>query len=188
MITDLKYYVKHSKGFLDKKICNQAIKEIKKCQWSEHQFYNSNKKFFQNVSGEQELDVSWDNVPTAKIIMEKIWFNIKEYIDSLEFKWFDTWNGYTGIRFNRYTKNKKMAVHCDHIHSMFDGDRKGIPVLSVLGTLNDNYTGGDFVMFKNEKINLKQGDLIIFPSLFLYPHKVEPVIRGTRYSYISWVW
>ena len=188
MITDLKYYVKQYKGFLDKETCNQAINEIEKCNWTEHQFYDVKTNMTLNKSGEQELDVSWDKVPTGKTIMEKIWFSIKDYIDSLEFDWYINWSGYTDIRFNRYTKNKKMAEHCDHIQSMFDGKRKGIPILSVLGTLNDDYTGGDFVMFKNEKINLKQGDLIIFPSIFLYPHKVEPVTRGTRYSYISWVW
>jgi predicted 2-oxoglutarate/Fe(II)-dependent dioxygenase YbiX len=43
-------------------------------------------------------------------------------------------------------------------------------------------------MFDDYEIKFKQGDVIIFPSLFLYPHKVEPVKKGTRYSYISWVW
>ena len=37
-------------------------------------------------------------------------------------------------------------------------------------------------------IDFKGGDILIFPSNFMYPHKVEPVIEGTRYSYISWLW
>ena len=40
----------------------------------------------------------------------------------------------------------------------------------------------------DEKIDLSKGDIIIFPSNFMYPHKVEPVTKGTRYSYISWIW
>jgi predicted 2-oxoglutarate/Fe(II)-dependent dioxygenase YbiX len=80
-----------------------------------------------------------------------------------------------------------MALHADHIHSMFDGERKGIPILSVLGVLNDDYEGGEFVLI-DEKIDLNKGDIIIFPSNFMYPHKVEPVTKGTRYSYISWIW
>ena len=70
---------------------------------------------------------------------------------------------------------------------MFDGERKGIPILSVLGVLNDDYEGGEFVLI-DEKINLSKGDIIVFPSNFMYPHKVEPVTKGTRYSYISWIW
>ena len=80
-----------------------------------------------------------------------------------------------------------MAEHCDHIQSIFDGNIKGIPILSVLGILNNDYEGGEFIMFKNKKINLLKGDLLIFPSVFLYPHKVEPIKKGTRYSFISWV-
>ena len=80
-----------------------------------------------------------------------------------------------------------MALHADHIHSIFDGERKGIPILSVLGVLNDDYEGGEFVLI-DEKIDLSKGDIIIFPSNFMYPHKVEPVTKGTRYSYISWIW
>ena len=44
----------------------------------------------------------------------------------------------------------------DHIHSIFDGNIKGIPVLSVVGLLNDNYEGGDFVMFEDYKVSLKK--------------------------------
>ena len=120
--------------------------------------------------------------------MKKLWFEIDNYIKYYNFKWFDGWQGYTTIRFNRYEKNKKIAEHCDHIHTMFDGKIKGIPTLSVLGILNDNYKGGEFIMFQNKVIKLKQGDLLIFPSNFLFPHKVEPVSEGIRYSYISWVY
>ena len=79
-------------------------------------------------------------------------------------------------------------MHCDHIQSMFDGKRKGVPVLSVLGLLNDDYEGGEFIIFEKKEIKLKKGDLLIFPSIFLYPHKVNVVKKGTRYSFISWVW
>ena len=71
---------------------------------------------------------------------------------------------------------------------LIDGNIKGIPVLSVVGLLNDNYEGGDFVMFEDYKVSLKKGDVLVFPSNFLYPHKVTPVKKGTRYSFVSWVW
>ena len=81
-----------------------------------------------------------------------------------------------------------MHEHCDHIHSLFDGNRKGIPTLSILGLLNDNFEGGEFVMFGDTTIEFKKGDLLLFPSNFLFPHRVDPVKKGTRYSFISWSW
>jgi predicted 2-oxoglutarate/Fe(II)-dependent dioxygenase YbiX len=124
----------------------------------------------------------------SKIIMGKLWLAIESYIKDYNFDWFNSWQGYSRIRFNRYSKTKKMAEHCDHIHSMFDGQIKGVPILSIVGVLNDNYEGGEFIMFKNKKIELLAGDLLIFPSNFLYPHRVDPVKKGTRYSYVSWVY
>ena len=43
-------------------------------------------------------------------------------------------------------------------------------------------------MFEDKKIDTKKGDLLIFPSNFLYPHRIAPVTKGARYSYVSWVW
>ena len=115
--------------------------------------------------------------------MKKLWFEIQDYISSLNFPWFKGWQGYSLIRYNKYNLNKKMAEHCDHINTLFDG--KGIPILSLLIVLNE---GGEFVMFKNVEYKFKAGDLLIFPSNFLYPHRVNPVKKGTRYSVVSWVW
>ncbi len=120
--------------------------------------------------------------------MKKLWEAIKEYIDRLDFKWFAGWTGYTGLKFNKYTKNTTMKKHCDHIHDIFPGDPKGVPILSMVGLLNNDFEGGKFIMFEDKEIKLKQGDLIIFPSSFLYPHEVTPVKKGTRYSYVSWVY
>ena len=63
-----------------------------------------------------------------------------------------------------------------------------IPILSIVGVLNDNYQGGEFIMFDDYEIKFKPGDIIIFPSVFLYPHLVKPVTKGTRYSLVSWTW
>lgn len=188
MNLDLNFYVKKIPNFLDKKTCNEIIKQLQSCKWEDHEFYNSVQRVTRKLSGEQELEVTGELIPSYDFIMKSLWDQIKNYIDSFNFNWFTSWNGYTNLRFNRYRKNRKMAEHCDHIQSMFDGERKGIPILSLLCILNDNYSGGEFIMFKDKEIKLKQGDLLIFPSNFLFPHKVEPVTKGTRYSFISWVW
>lgn len=70
---------------------------------------------------------------------------------------------------------------------MFDGNKKGIPILTVLGGLNDDYEGGELILC-GEQVELKAGEVLVFPSNFLYPHEVKPVKSGTRYSFVSWVW
>jgi predicted 2-oxoglutarate/Fe(II)-dependent dioxygenase YbiX len=44
------------------------------------------------------------------------------------------------------------------------------------------------VMFEDTHIPLPAGSVIVFPSVFLYPHRVEPVVEGIRYSLVSWAW
>ena len=97
-------------------------------------------------------------------------------------------NKFSSIRFNRYGKGQIMRQHHDHIHSLFDGNEKGIPVLSFILNLNDNYEGADLFFWENHVVPLGKGDIIMFPSLFLFPHGVTEAREGVRYSAVSWAW
>ena len=79
-----------------------------------------------------------------------------------------------------------MANHVDHIHSIFDGENKGVPIISVVGLLNDNFVGGEFIFNDEHTIKLKQGDILLFPSNFIYAHRVNDIEEGIRYSFVSW--
>ena len=156
--------------------------------WQQHKFYFTRGNNYDTLSGSRELDTSYDTVSTTPQIMQRIWDGYLAYTQSLGFEWFNSWEGFSQVRFNRYRRNRVMAEHCDHIHSLFDGERKGVPTMSLVGLLNDNYQGGEFVMWQDTVIPLKQGDIMIFPSNFLYPHRVESVTRGTRHSFVAWAW
>ena len=84
---------------------------------------------------------------------------------------------FTPIRFNRYPTGTIMRQHYDHIHSIFDGQHKGIPILSMLGVLNDDYEGGEFMFSIPMKFLSKLGDIMVFPSNFMYPHEVKEVTK-----------
>ena len=187
MITDLRYYVSLFKGVVPNEICEQTVSEMDNIEFQEHNFYNPQTGESKPRSGSQELSMSWGAVSTKANLNKFVDDTAYKYVKELKMPWFDTFQGYSHVRFNKYAENKKMALHADHIHSMFDGERKGIPILSVLGVLNDDYEGGEFHLI-DEKYDLTKGDIIVFPSNFMYPHKVEPVTKGTRYSYISWIW
>ena len=58
--------------------------------------------------------------------------------------------------------------------------------------LNTDYEGGELLFYyphnqkPYSKVNLNTGDLIMFPSNFMYPHSIEPIVSGTRYSIVCW--
>ena len=193
MEMDLSKYVANYENFLDEDYCKKTIKALKKVEWSTHQFYQSGTGDY--VSYENELSVSWSNIRQRKEIQDKLYDGLLRYCKELPevadapvHSWFNGWSGYSELRFNKYDETTQMKLHCDHIHSMFDGNRKGIPALSILGCLNDDYEGGELIFWDDTEIELKGGSLLIFPSNFLYPHEVKPVKKGSRYSYVSWAW
>lgn len=185
----LKDYVKVYEGVFEKDFCNRVVDVISQGEWLKHNFYNV--RADQSYSHEDDLDVSYDRCKEKTELQSQLWYVIDRYIrkdNSFMAGWFGAWNGYSEVRFNRYNVGTQMHVHCDHIHSMFDGTRKGVPTLTILGALNDDYEGGELIMWEQERIHLPAGSVAIFPSNFLYPHRVAPVTKGVRHSYVSWVW
>ncbi len=201
MKKNIEDYVFHKENFLDKDYCEKAISELSECKWIKHEWYTPTPPLpvFQNlppVGRDNEGEVIDMEMGEAEkkleeindFLIENLRAIICEYIESFNFDWFGGWEGYTGIKFIRYFPGQEMKVHCDHIHSMFDGERKGVPILSIIGHFNDDYKGGETYMFEDKKIDTKQGDILVFPSNFIYPHKITPVTKGVRYSYVSWIW
>jgi predicted 2-oxoglutarate/Fe(II)-dependent dioxygenase YbiX len=188
MDTNIESYLKVYQ-VLSEEECIKTVNalEEKDKEFQTHQFYNSAENTYHSY--EHELSVTYSQIETKDLIMEKIWNTLKKYVEDLDMKgWFVSWNGYSEVRFNRYRTDTQMKLHCDHIHSMFDGQRKGIPTLSILGSLNNDYKGGELVFWGDKVVELKAGEIMIFPSNFLYPHEVKLVTEGTRYSYVSWAW
>jgi predicted 2-oxoglutarate/Fe(II)-dependent dioxygenase YbiX len=189
MSRNLADYLKVYEGFIEPEVCKAAVKNLDAAEWTMHEFYDATTNT--SHSYDHELSVSHQEIPEKEILNRRVWDALHKYVveDMKDMhEWFGTWNGYSFVRFNRYDPTTQMKLHCDHIHSMFDGERKGIPALTVLGGLNDDYTGGELVMWDSEVIKLPAGAIAVFPSNFLYPHEIRPVKSGVRYSYVSWAW
>jgi len=187
MDRNIESYLKVYKVFSEED-CARTVNalEEKEKEFQTHSFYNVSDNSYQSY--DHELSVAYSQIETKELIMKEIWNTLKKYISELEFQWYSSWNGYSEVRFNRYRTDTQMRLHCDHIHSMFDGQRKGIPSLSILGSLNNDYKGGELVFWDETVVELKAGEIMIFPSNFLYPHEVKLVTEGTRYSFVSWAW
>ena len=56
--------------------------------------------------------------------------------------------------------------------------------ISMSLILNDDYEGGDLILFDVGPMKQEVGTMIFFPSFL--PHEVTPVTKGTRYSLVMW--
>ena len=194
MKKNIEDYVFHKRNFLTERVCKEGIINLEESAWDKHTWKTYEQTAISPAQDMEPVFKDSDSEVTDKItflndfIIEELFITIKEYVNSLELDWFTDWSGYSSIKFIKYSLGETMVDHWDSIHSLFDGERKGVPTLSIIGTLNDDYEGGEFYMFKDKKIDMKAGDLLIFPSTFMYPHRVQPIKKGARYSYVSWTW
>lgn len=70
------------------------------------------------------------------------------------------------------------AIHADHGPAY-------VTTVSAVGYLNDNYEGGELIFPRFDlKIKPEPGDLVVFPSTFIYEHSSEPIINGDKYSVV----
>ena len=169
-------------------LCEALIDECKKKEWKKHTWNDYTTGI--SISEEtKELDV----MPCTQEQQNKITPYLIKALEDYQIK--NSWPGektvppwltkFSPIRFNKYEVGNTMRMHYDNIHSIFDGKMKGIPIISIVGNLNEDYEGAEF-MLRDKEIKLKTGDILLFPSGIVYPHKVKETTKGIRYSFVSW--
>ena len=62
-----------------------------------------------NLGQAQELSMSWGNVSTKNELNKFVDDTAFKYVKELKMPWFDKYQGYSHVRFNKYSENKKMA-------------------------------------------------------------------------------
>ena len=186
----LKDFIHHEKNMMPESLCDDIVNVIKERDWTPHTWYSPTANTM--VSEEtQELDVQDSTMDQMNLISPHLHKAFYHYSEKYKFDSFKTDKiayQFSTIRFNRYRSGQIMRQHHDHIHSLFDGMKKGIPVLSVILNFNDDYKGGQLYFWNDYEIELGKGDIIMFPSLFMYPHGVKETTEGERFSGVCWAW
>ena len=188
--TQLKDLIHIERGLIPTNLCDYIVDEIEKKEWRPHSWYNNVQGTFGSEET-KELDVQnitaeHQQLLTPFMISAGASYNAKYHFECE--RTMQIMNKFSAIRFNRYSPGQIMRAHHDHIASLFSGDERGIPVLSFILNLNDDYEGADLYFWEDYKVPLGKGDIIMFPSLFLFPHGVTEATKGRRFSAVSWAW
>ena len=163
----------------DDNFCDSVIHNYNSGNWESH-LWNGQDGYHYETN---HLEILFHND-----VSENMTHNI---VDTVTADYSRTFNvgltNFTPPRYNRYKESTCIRNHHDHINDIFDGERKGIPIVSIVGLLNDDFEGGEFILC-GENMELKKGHILLFPSIFLYPHEVKTITKGVRYSFVSWAW
>lgn len=82
------------------------------------------------------------------------------------------------FNFVKYTPGKYFKIHADH------GPYYSCTV-SAVAYLNDDYEGGEIEFVRHGiKIKPDKGDIILFPSNYVYEHASCEIFNGTKYSVV----
>ena len=180
----LKNFIHIERGLIPKDTCRFVIDSIKNKSWNSHLWSTDGTDQFSYPT--KELDVLNSTPDLEDILNPLISLSVKYYNDFIGSEKVSQVTCFSPVRFNRYQKGQTMRIHCDHIKTLFEGEVKGIPVLSIIINFNDDYKGGDLIFWDDYKVDLGEGDVVVFPSLFLFPHRIEEVTENIRYSGVAW--
>ena len=173
---------------IPKELCEELIDECNKKEWKPHTWNNYAEGTFESMPTKELFVMSCTQEQQNKItphLVKALEAYQNKYSTPGE-KTQGPWlTKFSPIRFNKYPIGTMMREHYDHIHSIFDGKMKGVPIVSIVANLNEDYEGAEFYC-RERKIELKTGDILLFPSNFMYPHEVKETKKGTRYSFVSW--
>lgn len=86
---------------------------------------------------------------------------------------------YEAFNFVKYEgKGTHFKIHADHGPAY-------VSTISIVAYVNDNYEGGE-LYFPRFDLTLKpkKGDVMVFPSTYIYEHASQDMISGTKYAIV----
>lgn len=182
--TPLEDFILTFDNIIDDELCNDILKEYMNCNWEKTLVGSGvvNDK----VRNVDTIGISYDssiilNPQVRKQIDEKIFEcagkAIEKYNEMVPEAKIEEDTGYELLRY------KEGQFYTQHTDSFKARPR----AVSCSFALNDDYEGGEWGFFDNKiKIKPKKGSVVMFPSNFMYPHQINTVTKGTRYSIITW--
>lgn len=111
---------------------------------------------------------------------EEIFQALRQCIDDYGNYWGVGIRFYESFNFVKYDgPGTHFKVHADHGPTY-------VCTISAVIYLNDDYEGGDiwFPRLDNLSIKPKAGDIVIFPSTYIYEHASQDMISGVKYSVV----
>jgi hypothetical protein len=131
----------------------------------------------------KKTDIEWDTSEDS-LKLQQIWQDcydrqslaVEDYCKRFNIHNLRYWEAFNFIK---YEPGHHFMEHHDHGFSYNC-------TVSLVGYLNDDFEGGE-LFFRLQGINYipKAGDVVLFPSTYMYPHQAKVVHSGTKYSLVT---
>lgn len=131
----------------------------------------------------KKTDIATDQ-SEASLKLQKLWEDVyfrqlqavKHYCKAHNIGELRYWEA---MNFIKYGPGQHFQEHSDNGYSYNC-------VLSAVSYPNDDYEGGELAFrLQGLEVKPRAGDLYLFPSNFMYPHRAMPVKSGVKYSIVT---
>jgi hypothetical protein len=105
--------------------------------------------------------------------------NLRHCVDDYQQRYNIGLNYMEAINYVRYGENQHFQVHTDHGFSY-------TCTMSSVMYLNDEYDGGElWFPYLDLEFKPEYGDIVLFPSTYIFAHAAKPVTSGVKYSAVT---
>lgn len=165
--------------------CARIVAEYEGDQWMPGMVYdgNENTRKVDTISISEERSFAI-NAPARKLIDAELFVAAEKaliaYGEKFPLFFSAGVTKDTGYELLRYGEGQYVDWHVDA--------RKELPrLLTASFLLNDGFEGGGWEFFPDaHKVHAPKGSAVIFPPTYMFPHRVTPITKGTRYSIVTW--
>ena len=188
---DLSDHILHLKSFIDKDVCNSVMNSLDNLERDNSAPYTDG-LLNDNADTYFDPDIKYINNVRDRIFID----GLKEYaskIRSFNWSYYDTKSFHCSeMIIRRYNEGSEFKFHHDDIIGEIFPHwflrRQNILTCNFYFSDANNYEGGDLVFTCGKTFHPSIGDIIIFPSNWMFYHEVQKITKGKRYSGTVWLY
>ncbi len=162
---------------LEPDVCDFLISLFEQSSDKQERYDNEGKPNFVQFNLTENREISQEVNQVHNHIIKKVFEYRDKYYEFVDDRVFPKEHSFEQFRIKKYNPGgeDRFDTHVDVVD--YGTARR---FLSFLWYLNDVETGGN-TTFKDLSISPKKGTLMVFPPLWMYPHRGEPPISGPKY-------
>jgi len=177
MVVELRNFIHIYDNALKPDVCNFLINLFDQNSNKQERYDNEGKPNFTQFNFTENRELSLKVAQIHNLIIKNIFKYRDKYYDIIDQKVFPKDHNLEQFRIKKYNPggDDRFDTHVDVVD--YASSRR---FLSFMWYLNDVKSGGQTV-FNDIWIQPKQGTLIMFPPLWMFPHRGEPPISEPKY-------
>jgi hypothetical protein len=177
MVIELKDFIKVYDEVLEQNVCKFLIDLFEKNNDKQERIDNNSLPNFTQFNLTENCNLTAEVNNIHNFLISKVFEYKRKYCEDLDINSLPSDHSFEQFRIKKYNNdgNDLFDTHVDVVN--YPSARR---FLSFMWYLNNVDDGGETV-FDELKIKPKTGSLLIFPPLWLFPHKGNPPISNTKY-------